>query len=97
MIKISCFECGTEMSFAERVGLREECPKCRADVHVCRNCEFHDPKVYNECRENQAEPVREKHRSNRCEWFTARQGGAGSAHDKAAALKAAAEALFKKK
>lgn len=84
------------MSFPERVGLREECPNCRNDVHVCRNCKFYDPKVYNECQETQAEIVQEKNRSNRCEYFQAsdRAGGGGSKKED---LLKAAEALFKKK
>lgn len=91
---VVCFSCGKTLTFPEKVGLREECPFCRADVHVCKNCEFYDPKVYNECREPQAERVAEKERSNRCEYFRPRAGA--SEQDKAAQLKAAAEALFKK-
>lgn len=41
-------------------GRRDECDKCRADVHVCRNCKHYDPKVYNECREPQADRVQER-------------------------------------
>ena len=95
-VTLKCFKCGTELSFVDRVGRREECPKCREDVHVCRNCDFYDPKVYNECREPAAEVVRDKERANHCEYFRPgqRSGGAGAAND---ALRAAAEALFKKK
>lgn len=77
------------------VGRRDECPHCRSDVHVCKNCEFYDPKVYNECRETSAEVVREKERANFCDYFSLRKNGS-SAEDKKAALRAAAEALFKK-
>ncbi len=96
MVKVACFSCGKELIFSERIGLREECDQCRSDVHVCRNCHFYDPKVYNECRETQAEIVQEKDRANRCDDFQPRQG-ASAGVDKAAQLKAAAEALFKKK
>lgn len=95
-VDVKCFSCGKLMSFPERVGLREECPQCKADVHVCKNCEFHDPKIYNECREPQSDPIRERDRANRCDFFRPKTDGA-SAGDKAAAMKAAAEALFKKK
>ncbi len=76
--------------------MREECPACKNDVHVCRNCKFYDPKVYNECLEPQAEVVMEKDRANRCEYFQAtdRSGGGGAKKDD---LLKAAEALFKKK
>lgn len=90
-----CFSCNKELSILGQVGRREECPHCRADVHVCKNCEFYDPKVYNECRETAADVVREKDRANFCDYFKFRQGGA-SPEDKKAALRAAAEALFKK-
>lgn len=90
---VVCFSCKKSLSYPDKVGLREECD-CRADVHVCKNCEFYDPKVYNECREPQAERVAEKERANRCEYF--RPGAGAAAIDPAAALKAAAEALFKK-
>jgi hypothetical protein len=95
-IKFGCFSCKKELSYSDsKIGFREECPHCRADVHVCKNCHFYDPKAYNECREPSADVVREKDRANYCEYFTARLGGVGEV-DKAAALKAAAEALFKK-
>lgn len=83
------------MTFPDNIGRREECPQCRADVHVCKNCEFHDVKAYNECRETQAEVVREKDRANYCDYFTPKINGVGGV-DKAAALRAAAEALFRK-
>lgn len=93
--KAFCFSCKKELGPLEVVGRREECPNCRADVHVCKNCEFYDPKSYNECRETSADVVKEKDRSNFCDYFQLRRG-ANPEEDKAAKLKAAAEALFKK-
>jgi len=84
------------MTFKERVGLREECPQCRADVHACRNCQFYDRSAYNECREPSAEVVREKDRANHCDYFQAGQGPGGKGPSKEDLLKAA-EALFKKR
>ncbi len=92
---LSCFSCGKEISFADRIGRREECSSCGADAHVCKNCEFYDPKVYNECRETSAEVVREKDRANYCDFFSPRTGASGGV-SKADLLKAQAEALFKK-
>ncbi|HWU42753.1 MAG TPA: hypothetical protein VN132_04915 [Bdellovibrio sp.] len=92
---LSCFSCSKEISLAGVVGRRDECPHCHADVHVCKNCEHYDVKAYHECREPQAEWVKEKDRANFCDYFTPRRGGS-SEKDKAAALRAAAEALFKK-
>lgn len=91
-----CFSCGKELTFAERkIGLREECLHCRADVHVCKNCEFYDVTAYNECRESSADRVTEKERSNFCDYFLLKTGGLSS-EDPATKLRALAEALFKK-
>lgn len=92
---MNCAECGTERSSKEKVGYREECIKCGADMHSCVNCRFHDKRAYNECNEPSAEVVREKNRSNFCDFFEPRTDG--SEQKKQLDLKAAAEALFKKK
>ena len=92
---IHCFHCKKTTSSQSKIGFREECGHCRSDLHVCKNCEFYDTKAYNECREPSADVVREKEKSNFCDFFSAKQT-ADTASDKAAHLKAAAEALFKK-
>lgn len=95
-IRLKCFECGHEMVFPYSPGRRDECPKCGADVHACRNCKNYDRNSYNECREPQADVVLEKDRANFCDFFS--PGGQGpGASDKQKDLRAAAEALFKKK
>jgi len=43
--------------------------KCRADLRVCLNCAFYDPRVAQQCRERRAEPVQEKHVGTFCEYF----------------------------
>lgn len=98
---MTCFQCGEKFPAAllemPRIGFREECSKCRADVRVCRNCTHYDPKMYNECREPQAERVADKDRSNRCDQFVlARDKSPGKDFQKEK-LKQAAEALFRKK
>ena len=91
---LTCFSCATVHRLDAEPGRRDECSKCRADLHCCKNCRHYDSKVYNECRETQAERVQEKDRSNICDIFAA---GARvqevSERDKA---RAAAERLFKK-
>lgn len=94
--KVVCFSCSAEIPVNGLVGRRDDCPKCRADLHCCKNCEFYDPKSYNECREPQADVVKEKDRSNYCDYFQPRQAGLGGKNSREALL-AAAEALFKKK
>jgi hypothetical protein len=66
-----CGACQTGVSIAagERVGFRDACDHCGADLHVCLNCSHHDRSAYNECREASAERVADRDRANRCEWF----------------------------
>ena len=94
-----CFACGQEQALAagERVGFRDECGGCGADLHACRNCRFYDPSAYNECRETQAERVDDRERANRCDYFAP---GAGDASGERArqqeTAKGRLDALFKK-
>ncbi len=95
MISVFCFSCQKVNSGLLSIGRKDECQFCGADLHVCKNCDFYDPKVYNDCQESQADVVRERERSNFCDYFKPKgSGGASSEKDK---LKAAAESLFKKK
>ena len=95
MPEVVCFNCQNKTVFQGTVGRREECSKCRSDLHCCKNCKFFDPKAYNQCREPVAEVVKEKDRANYCDNFEPGAGG-GKSGPTAQDLKAAAEALFKK-
>lgn len=94
--QIFCYHCQKTTPINGVVGRRDECPVCRSDLHVCRNCQHYDPKSYNECKEPQADRVVEKDRSNFCDFFSAKESGQTGLDLKAQQL-AAAEALFKKK
>lgn len=94
LISLVCFECKKEDQF-DRVGFRQECSACGADLHVCLNCRFYDEASYNECVETSADRIKVKDRSNLCEFFQAAVNKAGQQSEKDALL-AAAEALFKK-
>jgi len=67
-----CFACDEriESGSGERVGFRDTCDRCGADLHVCNNCAFHDPSAYNECRESSSERVSDRERANRCDYFS---------------------------
>ncbi len=52
-----------------RVGTRDACARCDADLHCCRNCRFYDPAKHNQCSEPQAEWVRDKEAANYCDYF----------------------------
>jgi hypothetical protein len=96
MATVRCFSCGEENSIPGNVGLRAECHKCSSDLHVCKCCIHWDPKVYNECKEPQADIVKDRERANFCDHYnpTCQAGITGPAKSD---LLAAAEALFKKK
>jgi len=95
---VECLACGKriELASGERVGFRAECPRCRADLHACRNCAHHDPGAYNECREPQAERVADRERANRCDWFAPGGARAADASRGRDAARSALDALFKK-
>jgi hypothetical protein len=67
---IACFRCGTSLAaLSLPLSRRDECPECSASLHVCRMCSHFDPAAVNQCREDDAEEVRDKERVNFCEWF----------------------------
>jgi hypothetical protein len=64
-----CWACGAELQATDYT--REgECPACRKQTHVCRNCRFYDTAKANQCREPIAEPVTDKQRANFCDYFS---------------------------
>lgn len=93
-----CFACNAEIPLAagERVGFRDTCAACGADVHACRNCVHHDPSAYNECREPNAERVGDRERSNRCDYFAPGGGGDDAVARAQSAARSELEKLFKK-
>ena len=74
-----CSACNAEVPLAagERIGFRDECSRCGADLHTCKNCVHPDRSAYNECREPNSERVSDRERGNRCDYFSPseREGG----------------------
>ena len=66
-----CFSCNAaiELATGERIGFRDTCEKCHADLHVCLNCTHYESTAYNQCREPNAEWVSDRERGNRCDYF----------------------------
>jgi hypothetical protein len=97
-MQFNCWKCGAKIQYpsGSRVGNRDACPKCDADLHSCRNCQFYDPGKHNQCTENQAEWVRNKEAGNYCDYFSPgavlRAGKRSSAGDEA---KKKFDSLFK--
>jgi hypothetical protein len=75
----------------------EECRACRAELHVCRMCEFYDTSKAKHCRETIADEVKDKTAANFCDYFrptpSAYRPESVSAADRA---RADLEALFGK-
>jgi hypothetical protein len=92
----TCHRCGQSVGDVERVGRRDGCLGCGADLHCCRNCEFFDPAYHNQCRETQAERQVDKERGNFCDFFRFRRVAAAETAGCADA-KARLAALFAKK
>ncbi len=91
----ACHRCGAEVAL-DRVGARDTCERCRAYLHCCRNCEFYEVGVHNDCREPGAEVVADKEAGNFCDYF--RFGSARAAPGaRPADARAKLDSLFRKK
>lgn len=70
MEKLHCWRCGASLAeLTPPIERRDECPACRAQLYVCRFCEFYEPKVARQCREPVADEVKDKERANFCGYF----------------------------
>lgn len=94
--ELVCWQCGASLkSVPLPLSRLAECPRCRADLHVCRMCKHYDTRLIGECRHDRAERVLDKTHANFCTYFRPRP----DAHDPAAnaeadAARARLEALF---
>ena len=98
MGSFSCSSCGfaIELANGERIGYRDTCSACNADLHTCHNCAHHDPSAYNECRESSAERVGDRERANRCDYFTIGGAQRGAVAETQQRAKSALDDVFKK-
>jgi len=68
-----CWKCAAALSqLSLPLMRRDECPSCRAELHVCRMCVEYDPHVAKHCREPTAEEVSNKTAANFCDYFRPR-------------------------
>jgi len=74
-VRITCHRCGKSFEFEDRLTRNATCDSCSSYLRCCLNCQFYDPVSYNECREPQADRVKEKDKATYCEYF---QPNAGS-------------------
>lgn len=96
MSTLSCWHCGTSLTPLD-FGRQDTCRSCGRDTRTCRACVHYDRTANNECRENQADRVVDKERSNFCDYFRANPNLKADGATSRDALKSAAEALFRKK
>ena len=92
---IACYRCGESLAaLSLPLSRQDQCPACSADLHVCKMCVHFDRHVPRQCREDGAEDVTEKERTNFCDWFKpsetafdpAQKADADAAQDALAAL-----------
>jgi len=91
-----CWKCGAPLK-EEPLPLSRhaECRACGADLHVCRLCEYYEPRWRRGCKEDMAEEVVDKERANFCDYFKPAPGAHGPRGDAAGpAARGQLEALF---
>lgn len=93
---IACFRCGASLAaMSLPFSRRDQCPECGIDLHVCRMCIHFDVKVPRQCREDDAEDVKEKELANFCDWYEPSEAAFNPQEKSAADLaREALEALF---
>jgi hypothetical protein len=64
-----CSYCGSPMPADRSPGFNESCELCGKDLHACLNCRFYKAGARWDCAETIEEPVPDKERRNRCDWF----------------------------
>jgi len=65
----ACAFCQKPVEIDGKVFRTDVCPHCARDLHCCLQCAFYEPGRQNDCREERAEPVHDKDRSNFCDYF----------------------------
>ena len=67
---LACWRCGAGLeALSLPLSRLDECPECAIHLHVCRMCINFSPVIVRACREDDAEEVLEKERSNFCDYF----------------------------
>jgi hypothetical protein len=68
--ELLCHRCGASLAVLSLpLSRRDECPACRAELHVCRMCIHYAPRWRRGCDEDDAPDVRDKATANFCDYF----------------------------
>jgi hypothetical protein len=91
-----CWKCGAELRGVPLpLSRMAECPACKAELHVCRLCQFFDARTTRQCSEIRAEEIIKKDQANYCDWFKPRPNAFDArAQVKATAAKSKLDGLF---
>ena len=68
--KVKCSSCSATVPAG--IGFDSSCPKCKADLHTCRQCTAFDPGARFECRKPITARIMNKGARNDCELFAPR-------------------------
>lgn len=81
-----CWKCGASLAaLSLPLMRRDECPACRAELHVCRMCKDYDESLAKRCREPTAEEVSDKTSANFCGHYAPRDNAYQPSDTRAAA------------
>jgi hypothetical protein len=92
----TCHACNGVLSEDLKVGRKDECPSCGADLRCCLNCVFYDRAASKQCRETVTELVREKEKANFCDHFVFAENRIAAADAGSLQVRKALDDLFKK-
>jgi hypothetical protein len=108
---LRCALCGTIVPPPIEITFESQCPKCKADLRVCKSCRHFDTSAQFECTQSISERITKKDLRNNCEFFMVRAsieretrdsgGGGGSSNNSQSTIKPsdarnAFDNLFKK-
>jgi hypothetical protein len=68
--KVKCSSCAGIVP--ANIGFESACPKCKSDLHTCRQCMYFDPGSRFECRKPLTARIMNKGARNTCELFGVR-------------------------
>ena len=94
-----CALCGTSLPVLFDIKVDSQCPKCKANLHSCKNCMYFDPQSRFECTQPIPERIPRKDLRNECGYFEAKKAverDVSSSGSRADEARKAFENLFKK-
>ena len=68
-----CWNCQKPDNVTAKPARLDTCPHCNSFLHCCFNCKFYDKNANHECREPQAEWVKDKNMANFCGYFALKE------------------------